>query len=264
MTRVCIMAAAGRYPMLSATGQVISMSNVSLLALSQAMSMKLIASGHPTTAQHAVLVDLITDFEAELRGEVNLHNFLTSDLGSPLPLHISLSRPLSLPTADKDTFLEKITHTIHAGGIAPFIVRPNSLKWFKSPDSNRTFLVLRVASNSSAGGEDKAAKDLNPELMSLLTRCNAAVITFDQPALYQRNQNGPAGNEFHISIAWTFDQPDDEASQRTVERFKKAKLGIQSWEIDVPGVKAKIGNVVNHIALKGSGRDNTVSEFFES
>ncbi|KAH8734435.1 hypothetical protein BGZ61DRAFT_342353 [Ilyonectria robusta] len=219
---------------------------------------------HPTTAQHAVLVDLITDIEAELRGEVNLHNFLNSDLGSPLPLHISLSRPLSLPTADKDNFLEKITHTIYAGGIAPFIVRPSSLKWFKSPDSNRTFLVLRVASNPSVDGEDDAAKDQNPELMSLLTRCNTAVTSFDQPALYQQNQKGPAGNEFHISIAWTFDQPDDEASRRTVELFKQARLGIQSWEIDVPGVKAKIGNVVNHIALKGSGRDNRVSKFLES
>lgn len=258
------MAAADRYPMLSATGQVISTLNVSLLALSQAMSIKLIASGHPTAAQHAVLVDLITNIEAELRGEVNLHNFLISDLGSPLPLHISLSRPISLPTADKDNFLEKITHTIHTSGTAPFIVRPNSLKWFKSPDSNRTFLVLRVASNASAGSEDDAAKDLNPELMSLLTRCNTVVTSFDQPALYQQNQNGPAGNEFHISIAWTFDQPDDEASQRTVEVFKQARLGIQSWEIDVPGVKAKIGNVVNHIALKGSGRDNRVSKLFES
>ncbi|KAF7554552.1 hypothetical protein G7Z17_g2819 [Cylindrodendrum hubeiense] len=217
---------------------------------------------HPTTPQHAVLVDLVSDIEVELRGEVELQNFLTSDLGSPLPLHISLSRPLSLQTADKDIFLEKITHTIHASGIAPFNVRPDDLKWFKSPDSNRTFLVLRVASNPTTE-EDATAKDPNPELMGLLTRCNAAVTTFDQPALYQRNQQEPAGNAFHVSIAWTFDQPNDEASRRTVQLFKQPRFGIQSWEIEVPGVKAKIGNVVNHIALEGSGRDGGRSKLFE-
>ncbi|KAH7155850.1 hypothetical protein B0J13DRAFT_619253 [Dactylonectria estremocensis] len=220
--------------------------------------------GHPTTTQHAVLVDLINDIERELGSQVELHNFLTSDLGSPLPLHISLSRPLSLPTADKDTFLEKVTHAVHTSAIATFAVRPNGLVWFKSPDSNRTFLVLRVDSNPSATEQDNTTTDPNPELMGLLTRFNAAVTNFGQPALYQLKQKNHVGNSFHISIAWTFDQPDDEASRRTVQLFEKAKFGIQAWEINVPGIKAKIGNVVNHIALSGSGRGGTGSRLLES
>ncbi|KAH7156649.1 hypothetical protein EDB81DRAFT_880958 [Dactylonectria macrodidyma] len=220
--------------------------------------------GHPTTTQHAVLVDLITDIEGELGGHVGLHNFLTSDLGSPLPLHISLSRPLSLSTADKDRFLESITQAVYASAVAPFTVRPNSLFWFKSPDSNRTFLVLRVDSSPSTAEQDNSSTDPNPELMRLLTRFNAAVTVFDQPALYQQKQKDHVGNSFHISIAWTFDQPDDEAAGRTVQLFEQAKFGTQAWKIDVPGIKAKIGNVVNHIALSGSGRDGTGSKLFES
>ncbi|KAK7397893.1 poly(U)-specific 3'-to-5' RNA exonuclease [Neonectria punicea] len=219
---------------------------------------------HPTTAQHAVLADLINDIKVELGGEVQLHNFLTSELGSPLPLHISLSRPLSLSTADKDVFLEKITHTIRTSVVAPFTVSPSGLVWFKSPDSNRTFLVLRVISSPPATGEDVTETNPNPELMSLLTRCNATVTAFDQPALYQRSQKGPAGNAFHVSIGWTFDQPDDKTSLKMQQLFEQAKSGIESWEIDVAGIKAKIGNVVNHIALASLERDAIGSRLFES
>ncbi|KPM39402.1 hypothetical protein AK830_g7134 [Neonectria ditissima] len=219
---------------------------------------------HPTTAQYAVLADLINDIKAELGSDVELHNFLTSELGSPLPLHISLSRPLSLSTADKDVFLEKITHAIRGSAIAPFTVSPNGLVWFRSPDSNRTFLVLRIDSSPPRTGGDASGTNPNPELMSLLTRCNATVTAFGQPALYQRDQKGPAGNAFHISIGWTFDQPDDRAALKTQQLFKQVKFSFESWEIGVAGVKAKIGNVVNHIALASSGRDAMGSRLFES
>ncbi|KAH6884550.1 hypothetical protein B0T10DRAFT_132214 [Thelonectria olida] len=213
---------------------------------------------YPTAMQHRLLCDLLDDIQAHL-DEVELHNFLISDLGAPLPLHISLSRPLSLPTHDKDTFLEKITHTLRASTVHAFTVRPQALFWFRSPDSNRTFLVLRVGSNL----EDE--KNLNPELLGLLTRCNEIAKAFSLPALYQKGQTELVGNAFHISIGWTFDHPSDSTSMETLKLLNQAKFEpIRAWEIDVAGVKAKIGNVVNHIALDRLGRGGAESRLFES
>lgn len=204
--------------------------------------------GHPTTSQHDKLVELLDEIQEELHDDVELHRLLTSDLGAPLPLHISLSRPLSLPTAEKDVFLEKVSGAIQNSGLGEFIVLPQGLAWYRSPDSERTFLILRVSSNGSVSDHKK---NPNPELMGLLTRCNTTAALFKQPVLYQRNQSDPVGNAFHVSIAWTFDLPNDELSLKTLKLFKQKRFAdIRSWEIGVSGVKAKIGNVVNHIPLK--------------
>uniref|UniRef100_A0A8H7NMC5 U6 snRNA phosphodiesterase 1 n=1 Tax=Bionectria ochroleuca TaxID=29856 RepID=A0A8H7NMC5_BIOOC len=112
-----------------------------------------------TSPEYDMLVKLVQDVETELQGKVKLHNFLTSDLGSPLPLHISLSRPLSLTTANKDDFLEKASGAIQAGAVAPFAVTPRTLAWYKSPDSDRIFLIIRVASSRDLlGGKDAGAR----------------------------------------------------------------------------------------------------------
>lgn len=208
--------------------------------------------GHPTTTQHDLLVQLIADIEAQLGDKVKLHNFLTSDLGSPLPLHISLSRPITLSTAEKDDFLEKVTNTVQGSNISVFDVSPSQLIWYKSPDSNRTFLVLQVTSTNGSH-----AKTLNPELTSLLTRCNTVVTSFNQPTLYQQAQKEAVGGAFHVSIGWTFDVPDDEVATETVNLFQQSKFkDLRLWKIEVPGVKAKIGNVVSHIPLSGQRRNS--------
>lgn len=204
----------------------------------------------------------MADIEEQASGEIELFNFLTSDLGSPLPLHISLSRPLSLSTGSKDEFLEMITQTLTGSGIAPFIVRPRGLAWYRSPDSDRTFLILRVASGRTKAGpeSEETARIPNPELTALLARSNTVVTQFDQPTLYQRNANdadtGDAvGTAFHISIGWTFHLPGDKLSLETLTLFRQSKfVDIRDWEVNVTGIKAKIGNVVNHIALKEGGR----------
>ncbi|KAI5459176.1 hypothetical protein BGZ63DRAFT_426475 [Mariannaea sp. PMI_226] len=212
---------------------------------------------HPTAAQHSDLFDLIGDVQIQLQ-EIKLHSFLTSDLGAPLPLHISLSRPLSLPTSDKDSFLEMTTQSIHNSATKTFIVRPKDLFWFRSPDSNRTFLVLRVAS----APEDE--KHLNDELLALLTRCNEVAKKFKQPILYQKGVTEADGKAFHISIGWTFDHPSDGNSMEMLQVFDETKFGtIRSWKIEVTGIKAKIGNVVNHIALDRSERTGTRRKLFE-
>jgi hypothetical protein len=196
--------------------------------------------------------------------DTKLFNFLTSDLGSPLPLHISLSRPLSLTTGNKDDFLDKITESFNNSGITPFAVKPQGLAWYRSPDSDRTFLILRVASGPSpAAGTKDEARPLNPELTSLLARSNTVATQFGQPSLYQRDakEKEPVGSAFHVSIGWTFHLPGDEMSLKTLRLFRQSKFDdIRKWEISVAGIKVKIGNVVNHVALKKTGRSGALSK----
>jgi hypothetical protein len=208
-------------------------------------------TGHPTIAQHDLLVGLLDEVVAELNGAVDLKNFLTSELGAPLPLHISLSRPLALPTADKDAFLERVTGAIERGGMAPFAVAPRGLAWYSSPDSDRTFLILRVATMADEG-EGDGLRPENPELMSLLTRCNSVAAMFGQPPLYQKNRSEAVGSAFHVSVGWSLSLPGEELALRALRRFKSSRFDdMRSWKIDVSGVKAKIGNVVHHIPLSG-------------
>jgi hypothetical protein len=212
---------------------------------------------HPSTEQHKLFTTLIADIEDQVSSGIKLFNFLTSDLGSPLPLHISLSRPLSLTTGSKDEFLAKITESFNSSGIAPFAVQPQGLAWFRSPDSDRTFLILRVAS----GPDTKDAKPLNPELTNLLLRSNSVAAQFDQPTLYAKTPNEPVGSAFHVSIGWTFHLPADEMSLKTLRLFRQSKFDdIRRWEISVPGIKVKIGNVVNHVALNKTGRSGAPSK----
>lgn len=172
---------------------------------------------------------------------------MTSDLGTPLPLHISLSRPISLTTSDKDRFLDQISSTINSSNVHQFSVSPKRLIWFKSPDSNRTFLVLQVASSLAS---ESAAALSNPELMRLLETCNKTVESFGQPVLYQGPGKDAADEAFHISIGWALDLQVDEESNKALEVFDNAEFQpLKSWKIQVPGVKVKIGNVVSHLPL---------------
>ncbi|KAH7313568.1 hypothetical protein B0I35DRAFT_275743 [Stachybotrys elegans] len=205
---------------------------------------------HPTVAQHDVLVQLVHHIQTTVGDEAKLHTFLTSDLGAPLPLHISLSRPMSLTTNDKDKFFDKLTDAITTTSTTPFTVNPRGLAWYKSPDSNRNFLIMRV--NSPLGAKERTSP--NPELMSLLTRCNTVAAQFNQLPLYQRNKNEAVGTAFHISIAWTFDVPTVETSIKALDSLSADQFRqLHSWEIDVSNIKVKIGNIISSVALRGLG-----------
>ncbi|KJZ73733.1 hypothetical protein HIM_06851 [Hirsutella minnesotensis 3608] len=196
---------------------------------------------YPSEAQHGLLDKLLNVVEEKLGEDMKLHKFLTSDLGAHLPLHISLSRPLSLRTADKDGFLEGLTQGIRRSGTGPFTLRPAGLAWYRSPDSDRTFLILRVETAAGSG---------NPQLMRLLRRCNGVAAEFQQPPLYQRTQDEVVDEAFHISVAWTFGLPDGETALGVLALFREQPFrGMRAWDIDVSGVKVKIGNVVNHVPL---------------
>lgn len=205
---------------------------------------------------------LLQDIETELHGEVKLHNFLTSDLGAPLPLHISLSRPITLPTAEKDIFLDKVSKAIRGSGVSPFAVVPRGLAWYKSPDSDRTFLILRVTAHNSSANDMTAP---NPELLTILKRCNTVVTMFGQPPLYQQTRNEPVGTAFHVSIAWSFGLPaQEELSLKALKVIKQRRFAsVRQWEIDVSAVKVKIGNVVSHVHLTGPKDIGVDDEIFE-
>ncbi|KAG5930806.1 hypothetical protein E4U53_002112 [Claviceps sorghi] len=214
---------------------------------------------HPTAAQHDTLDALVTQMQRQIGEDTHLYSFVTSDLGTPLPLHISLSRPLSLPGSIKDDYLSKMHDAISTSGIGRFSVKPAGLAWHKSPDSDRTFVVLRIVTATKVvpkqAGDQKDSTSLptNPELMALLAKCNAVAALFQQPPLYQQNASDAADTAdkaFHISVGWTMGSPDHGACSMAVQKYIDGQFGgIHDWEIAVDGVKAKIGNVISHIPL---------------
>ncbi|KAI1103577.1 U6 snRNA phosphodiesterase Usb1 [Jackrogersella minutella] len=232
---------------------------------------------HPNPSQLATLSTLLSSLQPALSPlSVDLTSFLTSDLGAPQPLHISLSRPIVLGTAQKDGFLEELTARIKASGVAPLDLAPRGLEWHRTRESERSFLVLRVGSavpsadapGSSAGlatgpssaddGKGAAASapkkpQQNAELTKVLQRCNGLVEEYAQPPLYADSGGGDA---FHVSIAWSFAAPTPQVKQRTEEVFSAGATRDEILALRVPvgGVKAKIGNVVTHVPLPVRGR----------
>ncbi|SPO02258.1 uncharacterized protein DNG_04931 [Cephalotrichum gorgonifer] len=228
---------------------------------------------HPTGREHDALTSLVDFVRKKLgersrsgsgsKGGRSLTSLLTSDLGAPLPLHISLSRPLALTTAQKDEFLAGVSAAIRGSRTSPFSVNPTSLHFFKSPDSNRTFLVLKIhpvpdysppaqSQPSKAGPEARR----NP-LTTLLQKCNAVAAEYSLPLLYARREteagSGVDERAFHLSLAWTLDEVTDDEMAWT-ERLLDGGPGegVKGWDIRVGGVKLKIGNVVTHVPLGAS------------
>ncbi|KAK7914647.1 hypothetical protein PG985_012350 [Apiospora marii] len=249
---------------------------------------------HPSTTGDAPEYETLTSLLAELSSAVaasssspdlDLKTFLTSDLGAPLPLHISLSRPLSLTTGNKDDFLDAVRASLtHGLGVTAFSLRPTGLEWHRTAESARSFLVLRVESVTSETSEEAGSgekKEKNHELTQLLRRCNGIAQSFGQPALYAfaggsggNDDGGKGGGEagggsnrktrmnvgdaFHISIAWSFEPPTADLINITREVFESGRKSsyrdrLHGMRIRVDGIKAKIGNVVTHIALPEVG-----------
>jgi hypothetical protein len=69
------------------------------------------------------LTSLITLIQsaATRTGETGMVSLLTSDLGSPLPLHVSLSRPIVFTAAQKGSFVESLHPNIIGCGVRPYV-----------------------------------------------------------------------------------------------------------------------------------------------
>lgn len=188
---------------------------------------------------------------------MELHSLLSSDLGAALPLHISLSRPLSLPTADKGKYLDAIQESLSRSGVRAFTVQPVSLAWFQSPDSDRSFLVLRVA-------EHNTGLCPNPKLLELLQRSNKVAKTFEQPPLYAKDMQGAAEYAFHISIGWSLGMPPRDTEGEVIKMIHTQDFSeILQWKIEVGSIKVKIGNVVDSVSLDSTFTSSTGSNLFE-
>lgn len=240
----------------------------------------------PQESEHTLLSSLLAELSSRLGAtvdghsntsttEIKIQDFLTSDLGAPLPLHISLSRPLSLTTAQKDDFLDRLRGVTAKSGIGEFELTPTALEWHRTRESARSFLVLRVASSAASRGntsqkwtEESNQAKKNAELHTLLGQCNTVCRSFGQAELYafdRQDEGGRAtvvediGDAFHASVAWSFALPTEELERATAETFATDTFrhGVGHMRIKVDGIKAKIGNVVTHLPIATKGTRTT-------
>ncbi|RMZ85130.1 hypothetical protein DV738_g12, partial [Chaetothyriales sp. CBS 135597] len=93
-------------------------------------------------------------------------SLLRSDLNVPLPLHISLSAPLTLRTEQKDAVAAAVEASVTRSGARPFVVSPTRLCWVSNSEGSRSFLVLKLS------------RPENEDLNRLLSACNASVARF--------------------------------------------------------------------------------------
>ena len=190
---------------------------------------------------------------------------LQSELGAPLPLHVSLSRTLQIKTDDRETFLGTLNTSLRRAAIQAFHADFRGLKWVSNFERNRWFLVLGIK------------KPAHNELNRLLSACNEAARKCGHPALYSGGKgdgpmedNSPTlgpdlkrdkvdrSDNFHVSIAWNLIEPDPEwvslIQSMDVDKY------IHTSQVSFDVVKARVGNVVHNIELRsrknnlGTGR----------
>ena len=193
--------------------------------------------------------------------DAEVHSLLHNELGVPLPLHISLSRPLVLKTKQKDDYLTSITSSLSGSGVRSFCAEPAALRWHPNEDKSRWFLVLQLRTPETA------------ELKRLLQTCNAVAEAFGQPLLYTGNATSnqqrstlDGNGQFHISIAWSLKPPTGLVACSVVATGKGSiALVSQATSIPLPHsikdlrvsfgeVKVRIGQDVETIPLKVARR----------
>ncbi|OCK77080.1 hypothetical protein K432DRAFT_359258 [Lepidopterella palustris CBS 459.81] len=210
---------------------------------------------HPSqtesTALHTIisLVQSRTEPSAGASPSPQIHPLFLSSLGVPLPLHISISRPLILRAPQRDPFLATLSTYLRKSAVRPFEIVFTTLKWVPNFERTRWFLVLGIA------------RPTNDELNRLLQACNQAAEVFGLPRLYtgdgdtrhekQNSQPQDLSSSFHISIAWTLAEPLPEThallTSDPVARF--VDTDVRKLEVGFEAVKVKIGNVVSTVGL---------------
>lgn len=187
-----------------------------------------------------------------------VHSLLQNDLGVHMPLHVSLSRPITLNTQQKDGFLLKITEAVRASRVRSFSSRTTGIRWHSNEDGSRCFLVLCLA---------RPEKD---ELNRLLKICNEIVATFDQPTLYTTARVEPddqkvntsnadttdadvadSHERFHVSLAWSLRHSEDtESTEReAIDETTDPRDRLASLHISFAELKVRIGQNVTSIGL---------------
>ncbi|KAH8596690.1 U6 snRNA phosphodiesterase Usb1 [Bisporella sp. PMI_857] len=224
----------------------------------------------PSNTEAEILSNLISTLQATISGTENtLQSLLASDVGTALPLHISLSRPIGFSTDRKDDFVVALDRAIKSSGIRPFQIQVSDLDWVPNFEKTRWFLVFRIKEPETNG------------LNKLLHICNDVVQNYDQPPLYvdavvrttpkkkhtqhisRRNSKDiykelqDRSNAFHFSIAWTLKPPDKDLLEATEAMVPRNLQAAQEIDVKVDEIKAKIGNVVTGIHLQSQVLERT-------
>jgi hypothetical protein len=228
--------------------------------------------GVPSQAESESLHTLIQAIKATIREEnekrtkplsvPDIIPSLQSELGAPLPLHVSLSRTLQIKTDDRESFLGTLRGSLRRAAVQAFNFEFHSLKWVPNFQRNRWFLVL---------GIKRPAHD---ELNRLLCACNEAAQKCGHPALYSGGKgDGPMeassptvrpqsvsdsadrSENFHVSIAWNLTEPASEWV--SLVQGMDVSSHIRSPQASFDVVKARVGNTVHNFDL-GSRKNSLV------
>ena len=209
---------------------------------------------YPSPTELTVLDDVIWRVQQYYSSEVpgsphpSIRSFLRSDLGTLLPLHISLSTPLILKTEQRGPFQESIETQLACAQIVSFSLDIVGLNWVSNYDKTRVFLVLTLS------------RPRHDELNRLLSICNSSAHRFGLSRLYDGmpsdavEQQPPFQSQdicdhsdaFHISIAWALQEPRKDASAGVNQT---ALDPTQPLKVDFDMLKVRIGNTVNDIPL---------------
>lgn len=155
---------------------------------------RLMDGGCPTHAESNHLSNLISGIKAASQDEPAIHSLLDSDLGTQLPLHVSLSQPVVLVTQQRDRFAELLEESIKQSGVRPYVklfsesmtrlanavfrfeVSFTSLDWVPNNGKTRWFLVSRLEKPTDDG------------LNRMLRISNHVLGSFGQPPLYAERE----------------------------------------------------------------------------
>jgi len=235
---------------------------------------------YPSTTEDVSLSKLISALQKEtsLDAATRVHSFVTSDVGVPLPLHVSLSRSLGFLAPEKDEFVDSLGRVLKVSGVRPFDITFTGVKWVSNFEKTRWFLVLSIPKPESDG------------LNKLLHVCNSVVKQYGQPPLYPKPPTGPAftprkkqhkrssqensrapynkihsnmdwtdmqdaTDTLHISLAWTLQNPSKDLLELTDTVAKDHLKLLQEIEVRVNEIKCKVGNIVTSMPLPRQASD---------
>ncbi|KAF2766885.1 hypothetical protein EJ03DRAFT_255465, partial [Teratosphaeria nubilosa] len=191
---------------------------------------------HPNADELEALHELLAkQRKDDAKGDRGVKSLLHSELGVPLPLHISLSRPLTLRTELRTAYLDQLKSSIKASGVRTFATKALNLRWHPNEMSTRWFLVLGLE------------KSTGNELPKLLAACNDVAAEFQQPLLYaEGGKEAAAEGKFHISIGWSLDADDYVCGAENQSGLSDA---VRDLELAFSEVKVRIGQDVSTIPL---------------
>ncbi|KAK6533098.1 poly(U)-specific 3'-to-5' RNA exonuclease [Arthrobotrys megalospora] len=172
-----------------------------------------------------------------------LESFLYSDLGTQLPLHISMSRPIVLKTEERDGFMAELERAVERSGVQEFGVQFTSLEWVPNQDRTRWFWVMRAVSPTPSQSRQTL-------LSSLLTTCNQVVRNHNQPGLYLTDGRGATREGFHVSIGWSLTEPSTGLCEGLSAAISSNQPELSDLTMKCDTLKVKIGNIVHAVELR--------------